>query len=143
MIVCMYLRSTFGSLPVFTFFYTPFLRKKREHVKRTCEAGAFPPLQNDVFVVCVVFQHEHGRDREHHAEEGCRAGAAGRGADHRRATEVRARASALGYAWGRAGVARTGVSDSSAAEGRPRAHCSRSPLSSAALITQQDVRLLQ
>lgn len=50
------------------------------------------PLQSDVFVVCVALQREHGRDREHHAEEGCRAGAAGRGADHRGAAEVRARA---------------------------------------------------
>lgn len=49
---------------------------------------AFIPLQADVFVACVMCQHRHGRDREHHAEEGCRAGAAGRGADHRRAAEV-------------------------------------------------------
>lgn len=70
-----------------------------------------------VFVVCVVFQHKHGRDREHHAEEGCRAGAAGRGADHRRATEVCAPALTrelvvLSHVGGRAGAPRTVLSDS-------------------------------
>lgn len=38
--------------------------------------------------LCPCFQRD-GRDWEHHAEEGCRAGAHGRGARHRGAAEVR------------------------------------------------------
>lgn len=109
----------------FHIFYTPFLRKKKEHVKRTYEAGAFSPLQNDVFVVCVVFQHEHGRDREHHAEEGCRAGAAGRGADHRRATEVRARALTASPVQGIIGVGICMRKSGCCTHGGVRARCSR------------------
>lgn len=37
---------------------------------------------------CTMCLQGDGRDREHHAEEGCGAGAAGRGARHRRAAEV-------------------------------------------------------
>lgn len=92
-----------------------------KHIERKCNASAFTQLQNDAFVVVVMCQHGHGRDREHHAEEGCRAGAAGRGADHRRATEVGGfilsasplqGISSIVTSVRKVGVARTMVSDS-------------------------------
>lgn len=38
--------------------------------------------------LCLLCQQRDGRDRAHHAKEGCRVGAAGRGAGHRRTAEV-------------------------------------------------------